>query len=171
MQNARQPGWLVLDGLKELSPAAAAAMANCRTNLQMAGLTGLTSIPLARQFNELEAIPDEVAEALSAPAAIRCRKVTALSDRAAKALNRYFHAHMYALADVSDESLEMFSKRQGFMIHGLRKLDCVPCAATLMSNNSDFLDLNQLETISEQAADALAADSRRSKLAVVPLPF
>ena len=56
------------------------------------------------------------------------------------------------------------------MIHGLRKLDCVPFAATLMSNNSDFLDLNQLETISEEAADALAADVRRSKRCIVPLP-
>jgi len=146
-------------GLKELSVEAAKAL----------GERGRT-LGGHWQFNELEAISDEVAEALSAPAAIRCKKVTALSDRAATALNRYVHAHMYALADVSNESLEMFSRRQGFMIHGLRKLDCVPFAATLMSNNSDFLDLPQLETISEEAADALAADVRRSKRCIVPLP-
>ena len=146
-------------GLKELSVEAAKAL----------GERGRT-LGGHWQFHELETLPDEVAEALSAPAAIRCRKVTTLSDRAAAALNRYVHAHMYALADVSNESLEMFSKRQGFMIHGLRKLDCVPFAATLMSNNSDFLDLPQLETISEAAADALAADVRRSKRCIVPLP-
>lgn len=174
---------LSLNGLATLSPEAAralAAFAGCNASISLAGLTSLTSIPLAHklgsqpfltlsvptvsdeiaralflgpqaarntmmslglkeltveaakalgergrtlgghwQFNELEAIPDEVAEALSAPAAIRCKKVTALSDRAATALNKYYHAHMYALADVSNASLEMFSKRQGFMIHGL----------------------------------------------------
>lgn len=221
---------VTLGGLKEISPEAAAALAEYTGYLEL-GVTSLTSIPLAHklgsqqtlrlgvptlsdeiaralflsplargpqhmylglkelsvegakalgergrtlgghwQFNELEALPDEVAEALSAPAAIRCLKVTALSDRAARALNRYTHAHMYALADVSNESLEMFSKRGGFMIHGLRKLDCVPFAATLMSQNSDFLDLPHLETISAEAADALAADARRSKRGVVPLP-
>jgi hypothetical protein len=39
-----------------------------------------------------------------------------------------------------------------------------------MSNNSDFLDLNQLETISDEAAAALAMDCRRTKLSAVPLP-
>jgi len=231
-KNGKQKGELLLDGVKELSPEAAAALANCKTNIQLSGLTSLTSIPLAQKlgslsllrlgslhrisddvakalflspqapkntmmslglkelsveaakalgergrkldghwhFHELEELSDEVAEALSARAAIRCSKITKLSDRAAKALNQYYHSHMYALSDVSNESLEMFSKRQGFMIHGLKKLDCVPFASTLMSHNSDFLDLNQLETISEEAADALAMDSRRSKRAVVPFP-
>lgn len=231
-KKGKQKGVLMLNGVKELPPEAAGAIAKCKTNIQLSGLTSLTSIPLAQklgslsdlrltslhrisdevaralfmspqapkntmmylglkelsveaakalgergrkldghwQFQQLEELPDEVAEALSARAAIRCMKVTKLSDRAAKALNQYYHSHMYALADVSNESLEMFSKRQGFMIHGLKKLDCVPFASTLMSNNSDFLDLNQLETISEAAADALAMDSRRSKRAVVPLP-
>lgn len=232
VKNEKQKGVLMLNGVKELSPEAAAALAKCKPDLQLSGLTSLTSIPLAQklgsqkdlrltslpsisddvakalflspqaakntmmylglkelsveaakalgergrkldghwQFQQLEELPDEVAEALSARAAIRCMKVTRLSDRAAKALNQYYHSHMYALSDVSNESLEMFSKRQGFMIHGLKKLDCVPFAATLMSNNSSFLDLNKLETISEAAADALAMDCRRSKQSVVPLP-
>ncbi len=232
LKNEKQKGVLMLNGVKELSPEAAAFLAKCKTNIQLSGLTSLTSIPLAQklgslsdlrltslprisdevaralfmspqatkntmmylglkelsveaakalgergrkldghwQFQQLEELPDEVAEALSARAAIRCMKVTKLSDRAAKALNQYYHSHMYALADVSNESLEMFSKRQGFMIHGLKKLDCVPFASTLMSNNSSFLDLNQLETISDEAADALAMDSRRSKRGVIPLP-
>ena len=232
LKNGKQPGSLALDGVKELSAEAAAALANSKAALRLNGLTSLTSIPLAEKlgsqielrlqslaaisdemakalflspkapkgtgmslglkqlsveaakalgergrtvgghwvFHELETMPDEVAEALSARAALRCWKVTKLSDRAAKALNQFFHVHMYALSDVSNEALEMFSKRHTFIIHGLKKLDCVPFAATLMSNNSDFLDLNQLETISDEAADALAMDCRRTKLSVVPLP-
>jgi hypothetical protein len=146
-------------GLKELSLGTAKAM----------GERGRT-VGAHFHMNELESIPDEIAEALSCRAAIRCTKVTKLSDRAAKALNQFNHSHMYALSDVSNEALEMFSKRGGFMIHGLKKLDCVPFASTLMSNNSSFLDLNQLETISDEAADALAMDSRRSKRGVIPLP-
>ena len=146
-------------GLKELSLGTAKAM----------GERGRT-VGAHFHMDGLESIPDEIAEALSCQAAIRCSKVTMLSDRAAKALNKFFHVHMYALSDVSNESLEMFSKRQTFVIHGLKKLDCVPFASTLMSNNSDFLDLNKLETISDEAADALAKDAIRSKRGVVPLP-
>ena len=146
-------------GLKELSLGTAKAM----------GERGRT-VGAHFHMDGLESIPDEIAEALSCQAAIRCSKVTMLSDRAAKALNKFVHVHMYALSDVSNESLEMFSKRQTFVIHGLKKLDCVPFASTLMSNNSDFLDLNKLETISDEAADALAKDAIRSKRGVVPLP-
>ena len=146
-------------GLKELSVEAAKAL----------GQRGRT-LGGHWVFHAMETMPDEVAEGLSAPAAIRFWKVTKLSDRAAKALNQFFHVHMYALSDVSNEALEMFSKRKTFIIHGLKKLDCVPFASTLMSNNADFLDLNQLETISDEAADALAMDCRRTKLSVVPLP-
>jgi hypothetical protein len=146
-------------GLKELSLGTAKAM----------GERGRT-VGAHFHMNELESIPDEIAEALSCKAAIRCSKVTMLSDRAAKALNQFNHSHMYALSDVSNEALEMFSKRQGFMIHGLKKLDCVPFASTVMSNNSSFLDLNQLATISDEAADALAKDAIRSNRGVVPLP-
>jgi hypothetical protein len=232
LKNGKQPGSLALDGVKELSAEAAAALANSKAALRLNGLTSLASIPLAEKlgsqielrlqslaaisdevakalflspkapkgtgmslglkqlsveaakalgergrtlgghwvFHELETIPDEVAEALSARAALRCWKVTKLSDRAAKALNQFFHVHMYALSDVSNEALEMFSKRGGFMIHGLKKLDCVPFASTVMSNNSSFLDLNQLATISDEAADALAKDAIRSNRGVVPLP-
>ena len=146
-------------GLKELSLGTAKAM----------GERGRT-VSAHFHMDALESIPDEIAEALSCKAAIRCSKVTMLSDRAAKALNQFNHSHMYALSDVSNEALEMFSKRQGFMIHGLKKLDCVPFASTVMSNNSSFLDLNQLATISDEAADALAKDAIRSNRGVVPLP-
>ena len=146
-------------GLKELSLGTAKAM----------GERGRT-VSAHFHMDALESIPDEIAEALSCRAAIRCSKVTMLSDRAAKALNQFFHAHMYALSEVSNEALEMFSKREGFMIHGLKHLDCVPFASTVMSNNSSFLDFNQLATISDEAADALAKDAIRSNRGVVPLP-
>ena len=146
-------------GLKELSLGTAKAM----------GERGRT-VSAHFHMDALESIPDEIAEALSCRAAIRCSKVTMLSDRAAKALNQFFHAHMYALSEVSNEALEMFSKRDGFMIHGLKHLDCVPFASTVMSKNSDFLDFHQLATISDEAADALAKDVIRSKKGMLPLP-
>ena len=146
-------------GLKELSLGTAKAMSE----------RGRT-VSAHFHMDALESIPDEIAEALSCKAAIRCSKVTMLSDRAAKALNQFFHAHMYSLSEVSNEALEMFSKREGFMIHGLKHLDCVPFASTVMSNNSSFLDFDQLATISDEAADALAKDAIRSKRGVVPLP-
>ena len=108
-------------------------------------------------FYEVESIPDEVAEAFAFKGgAIRFHKVTKISDRVAKALISFSYVHMYALSDVSPKALEMISQTRSFQVHGLRRIDSVPFASTLLSNNNVFLSLNKVESFSDEAAEAMA---------------